>query len=228
MLDEYVIDAGIGSGQVFVPGVTQVGYEIGEDVGAAGGDEAVEADGEGLVRDAAPAEERRQEAEEREGVVRGEEAEERQEVRLEEPAGHGGGAAEDGRGGGREAGAREADEERGEGGGGVREPALPRGGVEEVERALPGVGGGDEAGEVGVVDVPRRRGGGRRRGWRWRRGRGAGGAAVQERGDPRERGFGGRRRRFHGQQWRPEGAFLLQQQRMKGFTAEAHADQDSG
>lgn len=82
------------------------------------------------------------------------------------------------------------------------EPALGGGGVEEVERALRRGGGGYEVGEVGVVEVAlrRRRGGWRRRGWRG--GRGASGAAVLERGDPRERGFRGCGRGFHGRWWR--------------------------
>jgi hypothetical protein len=80
----------------------------------------------------------------------------------------------------------------------VGEPALRGRGVEEVERALRGRGGRDQAGELRMVEVPRRRGGrGRRR--RRRRGRAGGAvAAVLERRDPRERALGGSGRRFHG------------------------------
>lgn len=109
----------------------------------------VEEDGECLARDAAAAEQRGEEAEEQERVVGREEAHERQELRLIEPAGLGGGARKPAR--------READEERGEGGGRVGEPALRGSGVEEVERALRERGGRDEVGELRVVAVPRRR-----------------------------------------------------------------------
>ena len=94
MLDEDVVDAGVGPGEVLVAGIAQVGEELVEDArAAAGGDEAVEADGERLVRDAGLAEQRGQEAEQRERVVGREEAGERQELRLQETAGCGGGAA---------------------------------------------------------------------------------------------------------------------------------------
>lgn len=199
MLDEDVVDACVGLGKVPVPGIVQVGEELVEDAGAAsGGDEAVEADGERLVRDAALAEQRGQDAEQREHVVRREEAGKWQEKRFPEPAGLGGGAAENGGGGAREPRAREADEERREGGRRVREAALGGGRVEEVERALRRGGGRDEAHELWVVEVPRRRRGGRGR-WGRRGGRrAAGGAVVLERGDPGERRFGGRGRGSHG------------------------------
>jgi hypothetical protein len=80
----------------------------------------------------------------------------------------------------------------------VGEPALRGRGVEEVERALRGRGGRDQAGELRMVEVPRRRGG---RGRRRRRKRGRAGeavAAVLERRDPRERSLGGSGRWFHG------------------------------
>nr|CAB3470006.1 unnamed protein product [Digitaria exilis] len=134
--------------------VEKVGEELVEDLGAAaGGDEAVEADGERLMRDAALAEQRRQEAEQRERVVGREEAYERKELRLLEPAGLGGRAAEHGGGGAREPRAGEADEERREGGGRVGEAALGGGRVEEVERALRRGGRRDEAHELRVVEV---------------------------------------------------------------------------